>query len=193
MIQTKTAYSFSDAVDDPCFGCISDSCTSCPCAGERLDIAEQKKLLRVSEVSPKKKARKKTTVPAERKEWPTEEDSISKLSKFGNFELTAYIRLPTFLYGEIGEAVVLTAEGDGMQNAGIRSGDQLVFDMELQPQDGDIVMATVNGMVMCRRYFREGEQYRIRREDGSTPDIVTSDCVILGVLVGLTRRYSNRR
>lgn len=193
MIQTKTAYSLADTLDNPCFGCVSVSCVSCPCADERLDIVEQMRRLKVPVSAPKAKAKRETAVPAEKQEQPVKRKRMSSVRGFESFEVTKRIPVPPELFGKVGEGVVLTATGDGMRNAGIRTGDWLVFDVELQPNDGDIVMATVNGQMMCRRYFREGEQYRIRREDGCTPDIITSDCIILGVLVGLTRRYANRR
>lgn len=185
MLQTNTAYCFADTIGNPCLGCISLSCTTCACAAERQAIVEQMKKLRVPAAKPKAIAKKEPVMPPEK---PT-----IKKRGFEGLESKGIVPLPKEFLGKFGDGVVFIADGDGMRNAGIQTGDWLVFDIELQPQDGDIVAAKVNGNMMCRRYFREGEQYRIRREDGCTPDIVTSDCVILGVMIGLLRRYADRR
>lgn len=44
------------------------------------------------------------------------------------------------------------AEGDSMEDAGIRSGDLLVVDRSREPEDGDIVIAAVNGEFTVKYY-----------------------------------------
>ena len=99
----------------------------------------------------------------------------------------SYITLPTDVFGKLGNSFVLQADGNGMANAGIHTGDLLIFDAEQPVKDGDIVMLEVGGEPMCRRVFTEGSKKRIHREDGVTPDIVTEECVVYAVLVGLMR------
>ena len=79
------------------------------------------------------------------------------------------------------------AQGNGMINAGIRSGDYLVLDKKLTAKDGDIVAAEVECEFVCRRFFREGRKARIRKEDGRTPDVVTKEFSIFAVYVRLIR------
>ncbi len=74
------------------------------------------------------------------------------------------------------------ASGDGMRNVGIYNGNVLLCDM-IEPEDGDIVIAVVNGEKVCRRFFNEGDVFRFRREDGCTPDVITTDCIICGVVI----------
>ena len=97
------------------------------------------------------------------------------------------IEIPTDVFPSLRGGFIVTANGSGMVNAGIHSGDLLIMDTELSAQDGDIVAASLDGQFLCRRVFFEGERTRLRREDGITPDVITEDCVIRGVLVGLMR------
>lgn len=163
---------------NPCFGCTSAACRSCACAGEK--IVPDTDALKVP-VSREKPVAKKTTTkkPAAAKK----KDPFTEV--FGTeFETVA---IPTSLFGDVGDAFVVRADGDGMRNAGIFSGDKVIFEKNRKPEDGDIIACQVEGTLMCRRVFHEENGYRIRREDGETPDILTSDCVIFGVMVGLAR------
>jgi len=167
-------YAHYSAPINPCHGCISAACASCPCADERPDIAGELKRLRMQ-----KEKKQAVAPPAKRK---------SGVYRFEEFDLKEYVPLPEAIFGKLGKSVVLRADSDGMRNAGIHTGDHLVFDTELKPTDGDIVVAMVNGQKVCHRYFRDGAQYRIRREDGVTPDIITDDCTVYAVLVGMIRQ-----
>lgn len=93
------------------------------------------------------------------------------------------------VFGSLGNLFALRADGNGMRNAGIYSGDLLIFDADRSPQNGDIVIIDSEGQQFCRRIFFEGNSLRIRREDGVTPDIIVGDYVISAVLIGSIRRY----
>ena len=102
-------------------------------------------------------------------------------------EAKDYVNIPTKVFPALKGGYIVTADGSGMVNAGIHSGDLLIMDTETVAQDGDIVAASLGDQFLCRRIFFEGSQIRLRREDGITPDVVTDDCIIRGVLVGLMR------
>ena len=102
-------------------------------------------------------------------------------------EAKDYVNIPTKVFPALKGGYIVTADGSGMVNAGIQSGDLLIMDTETVAQDGDIVAASLGDQFLCRRIFFEGTQVRLRREDGITPDVVTDDCIIRGVLVGLMR------
>ena len=102
-------------------------------------------------------------------------------------DIESYIKLPNLMLGDIKSPVIWKAAGNGMIGAGILSGDWLICDLDRQAKDGDIVIAKVNGEMMCRRIFFEEEGIRFRREDGKTPDTITTDCEILAVYSGLIR------
>ena len=47
--------------------------------------------------------------------------------------------------------VMHNVSGDGMFNAGIYDGDCLIFDKSLMPQNRDVVSATIDDRLVCRR------------------------------------------
>ena len=102
-------------------------------------------------------------------------------------EAKDYVNIPTKVFPALKGGYIVTADGSGMVNAGNQSGDLLIMDTDTVAQDGDIVAASLGDQFLCRRIFFEGTQVRLRREDGITPDVVTDDCIIRGVLVGLMR------
>ena len=103
----------------------------------------------------------------------------------------AWYRLPVSLFGDRDmKYFIATAQGNGMINAGIHDGDNLVFVATDTPDNFSIVYAILdNGEKFCRRYIKEGEKIRFRREDGVTPDIVVDKCQIIGQMVSLIRNF----
>lgn len=104
----------------------------------------------------------------------------------------SFVHIPSGIFPSIKDGFIVTVDGNGMVNAGIQSGDHLILDTETDAQDGDIVVASANGQFLCRRIFFEGKQMRLRREDGTSPDVITDDCIIRGVLVGLMRNIRKK-
>ena len=178
---------------NPCLGCMSMSCAKCACAGESKQWNE-------SMLGPQKKQVKKKapSMKAEKKKHPPVQEPVMagpeefNLKKTLNSRFVAYVHLPELFFGKASnESYVVIASGNGMHEAGICDGDYLLMDSQLEVKDGDTVMARVNGEEMCRRIFLESDnRYRVRREDGETPDIVTSDCIIYGVMIGLSRSFN---
>lgn len=74
--------------------------------------------------------------------------------------------------------------GNGMSCIGIYDGDRVIVDTKEKPRDGDVVAATVDGNYVCRRVFWQDGMAHFRREDGFTPDIITENYKIHGVVVG---------
>lgn len=103
-----------------------------------------------------------------------------------------YVQIPAEFFPSLTDGFIVTVDGNGMANAGIHSGDLLVMDTEVSAQSGDIVVASLQEQFLCRRVFFEDNKVRLRREDGSTPDVITSDCIIRGVMVGLIRNVRER-
>ncbi len=68
---------------------------------------------------------------------------------------------------------LLEAIGQSMTGAGIEDGDQLLIVADPSPPDGTIVAALIGGeRVTVKRLFREGENVRLRAENGEHKDIV---------------------
>ena len=51
---------------------------------------------------------------------------------------------------------MMRTAGDAMCDAGISDGDVLVVDRALSPHDGNVVVAVVDGDLICRRLFNQG-------------------------------------
>jgi repressor LexA len=68
---------------------------------------------------------------------------------------------------------ILEASGQSMTGAGIEDGDQLLIVADPSPPDGTVVAALLGGeRVTVKRLFREGENVRLRAENGEHRDIV---------------------
>jgi len=92
---------------------------------------------------------------------------------------------------------LLEAVGQSMTGAGIENGDQLLIVSDPSPPDGTIVAALIGGeKVTVKRLFREGENVRLRAENGEHKDIVAParDVEVQGrVELILRRPWRNRR
>jgi DNA polymerase V len=75
--------------------------------------------------------------------------------------------------------------GHSMKDAGIHDGDLLIVDRALEPQDGRIVIAAVNGELTVKRLrIRKGRAWLMPENPDYTPLAITEglDCVIWGVV-----------
>lgn len=88
----------------------------------------------------------------------------------------------------------LRVQGDSMKNAGIFDGDLILVRKQETAEDGEIVVALVNGEATVKRYFRQGNGVRLQPEnDAFEPILVSPDdgeFGIAGKVVGLLRRMN---
>ena len=90
------------------------------------------------------------------------------------------------------DAFMLRVSGDSMKNAGICDQDVIVVEQNRSPEDGDIVVARIDGEdVTVKRFFQKGDRIELRPEnDAFSPMFFSSDRVeILGRVSGLMRSY----
>jgi repressor LexA len=96
----------------------------------------------------------------------------------------------TFLPG--GEAFSLTVKGDSMKNAGIYDGDLVIVRKQAVAQQGDIVVAIIDGEATVKRYFPENGHIRLQPENEAYDPIIVNkrsgDFRIAGKVVGLLRK-----
>lgn len=96
------------------------------------------------------------------------------------------------LHGVRSDAFMLRVDGESMKNAGICDKDIIVVEQDILPQDGDIVVARVDGEeVTVKRFFRKEKEIELRPEnDTFSPMFYPSERVeILGCVTGLMRSY----
>ena len=82
---------------------------------------------------------------------------------------------------------IVTVAGDSMEGAGIFHGDWLVVDRSLTPEDGDVVVAVLDGELTVKRLLSRDGRPMLHAENPRYPDFVPSehgDVVIWGVVTG---------
>lgn len=94
------------------------------------------------------------------------------------------------------EIYVLEVTGDCMVDANIYSGDTVLVE-KVEPQNGNIVAARVNGECILRRFYREANVVWLVPQNASkgyTPLMVTpqDDLEIQGVVVSVSRNLRKR-
>ncbi|WP_027717792.1 transcriptional repressor LexA [Desulfovirgula thermocuniculi] len=96
--------------------------------------------------------------------------------------------LPASLLGS-GKFFALRVRGDSMVEAGILEGDVVVVRRQPTAENGDIVVALVDGEATVKRFFRENGHIRLQPENRTMEPIITDSAEILGKVVSLLRKY----
>jgi len=99
-----------------------------------------------------------------------------------------YFPLPAdFVRSE--EAFILHVRGDSMINAGIQDGDLLLVRRQPTAQNGEIVVARVDGdEATVKRFFKEPDRIRLQPENDAMEPIYTRDATIEGVALAVIHR-----
>jgi len=88
-----------------------------------------------------------------------------------------------------GETFLLRIRGDSMIGAGILDGDLVLVRRQDTADNGDIVVALINGEeATVKRFFREKEHIRLQPENENLEPIITKELRILGKVIGVLRR-----
>lgn len=95
---------------------------------------------------------------------------------------------PQALFGS-GKLFMLRAFGDSMIEAGIRQGDLLVLRQQNSAEDGEIVVALVDGKNTLKRFYKRDGKLVLHPENKTMKDIVVDECEIQGVLVSCIKMY----
>ncbi len=102
--------------------------------------------------------------------------------------LEDYYPLP--LEFKTGETLfMLKVKGDSMINAGILDGDKIVVKKQETADNGDIVVALLDDSATVKRFFTQNGKIILHPENDQMDDIVVDNASILGVVVGLTRKF----
>jgi repressor LexA len=102
------------------------------------------------------------------------------------------IEIPASLLSRGGERYALRVRGDSMIEDGIRDGDVVVVRRARRAENGETVVALVDGDATLKRFHQAGDRVELRPANAAlAPILVAAARVeIRGVLVGLWRRYS---
>lgn len=98
------------------------------------------------------------------------------------------IALPRALFGS-GDLFMLRAFGESMIDIGIKKNDLLVIRKQESAEDGEIVVAMVDGATTLKRIFRKNGKVILHPENSTMKDIIVPNCEIQGVLVSCIKMY----
>ena len=84
----------------------------------------------------------------------------------------------------------LRVRGESMINAGILDGDIVIVQRTEYAENGDIVVAFVDGEeATVKRFYKERGCYRLQPENDTYEPIIVNEVSILGKVIGLKRYY----
>jgi DNA polymerase V len=85
------------------------------------------------------------------------------------------IDLNEHLIKDITSTFVVRVTGDSMERAGISDGDELIVNRALQPKDGCVVIAVLDGELTVKRLRITATGVVLQAENPKYPDIKVSD------------------
>jgi repressor LexA len=91
------------------------------------------------------------------------------------------------------EVFVLEVRGDSMQDEHIVDGDYVLVEKAATAQDGEIVVALVDGSdSTLKRFYREGEQVRLQPSNTAMKPIMVpaANVAVQGRVIGVLRKYA---
>ncbi len=108
-------------------------------------------------------------------------------------EVPGSIEVPDNFLGN-GDNFALRVKGDSMIDDGIRDGDILIVARQPQAENGQTVVALVNGEATVKKFYRHGEDMELRPANENMKPIraPAREVEIAGVVVGLLRNYRRK-
>ena len=87
-----------------------------------------------------------------------------------------------------GGGFVLRVKGDSMIDAAILDGDLIVVEQRPTAENGEIVVAMIDGEATVKRFYREHGRIRLQPENASMAPIYADDVTIVGRVEAVIRR-----
>jgi len=88
---------------------------------------------------------------------------------------------------------ILKVKGDSMQDAAIYDGDYAIIRPQQTADNGEIVVALIDGEATLKRFYREHDHIRLQPENSTMPPIIVrageADTVIAGRLIKTVRFF----
>lgn len=98
------------------------------------------------------------------------------------------ITIPRDMMGK--DVFALKVRGDSMIDEGIFDGDYVVIQKLVNPKNGDIVVALVDGEnVTLKKFYREKDRIRLQPANGKYKPIYSRKVVVQGKVRGVIRRF----
>jgi repressor LexA len=97
------------------------------------------------------------------------------------------LEIPAVIGADDGD-YALEVRGDSMRDAGILGGDYVVVHPVEDADNGEIVVAMLEGEATVKRLFRDGEAVRLEPANPAYEPIVSADVDVLGRVIGVFRK-----
>lgn len=105
-------------------------------------------------------------------------------------ETVDLISIDEYLISNPQATYLLKVDGDSMINAGIRPGDLVLVQRDLEPRNGDIVVASVDKEWTLKYFERRSGRIALRAANPKYPLIEPKEeLVIAGVVIANVRKY----
>jgi repressor LexA len=96
--------------------------------------------------------------------------------------------LPTGFVSRASDAFMLRVQGDSMIEAAILDGDLIMVRPQRSAENGEIVVAMLDGEATVKRFYRETGRVRLQPENREMTPIYASDVEIIGRVEAVVRR-----
>lgn len=93
------------------------------------------------------------------------------------------------VFGTNQELFMLRIAGDSMINIGIDDGDYVVVKKQDNAENGDIVVAYIDGYATVKNFYKDGQFVRLQPQNELYKPIITTECKVLGKVVGCIKRF----
>ena len=100
--------------------------------------------------------------------------------------------LPSRYLGK-GTNFMLTVHGDSMIEAGIFDGDYILVEEQSNAENGDIVVAMIDGIeseATVKTFYKEKGHIRLQPQNPTMDPIIVPDCKIVGKVKGVFRYFN---
>jgi repressor LexA len=96
--------------------------------------------------------------------------------------------LPAAFVPRVSDSFMLRVQGDSMIDAAILDGDLILVRPQRNADNGEIVVAMLDGEATVKRFYREAGRIRLQPENPSMAPIYASDVEIIGRVEAVVRR-----
>ena len=96
--------------------------------------------------------------------------------------------LPAAFVPRVSDAFMLRVQGDSMVDAAILDGDLILVRPQRTADNGEVVVAMLDGEATVKRYYREKGRIRLQPENRAMAPIYASDVEIVGRVEAVVRR-----
>ncbi len=88
------------------------------------------------------------------------------------------------------DVYALEVQGESMIEDAIADGDIVLIERRQSARDGETVVAVLpDGDATLKRFYREGDQFRLQPANSTMSPIIVDEVEIRGVVIGVVRKY----